>query len=86
MKAERIKDKLRAGQPLKPRDEEFIKTLDAELAAEVLAAAKEGHKGRPRLYHADRPAEAKERVAAMRARRKGQEHESKSDEEDDEDL
>jgi hypothetical protein len=83
MKAERIKDKLRAGTPLKEKDHDFLKTIDKDLAAEVLAAAKEGKTGRPRQYHADRPAEARERVAAMRARRAGKERESKdSDDED----
>jgi hypothetical protein len=72
MKAVRIKDKITAGKELTKKDRDFLKTLAKELAMEVLTltAIKERKTGRPREYHANRPANAKERVAAMRARRK----------------
>jgi hypothetical protein len=79
MKVARIKDKITAGKELREKEREFLKTLGKELISmEVLTAIKERKTGRPREYHTDRPANAKERVAAMRARRKEIEEQQKN--------
>jgi hypothetical protein len=67
-KAERIRDKLGAGKTLKEKNRAFLATIDPQVVAEILAVAKEGHKGRPREHFADRAASPAERQRARRKR------------------